>query len=121
VHFTAPAPPIAAPLAPVHRIAPLPATLNAQGEDRFGRAHNQATRILPANERLDFRWNENEYEVSAGGDGLLEADPGAFLLPYWMARFHGIIAAATGSGGGGGGGGGGGDGGGGGGGGTEEI
>ena len=46
---------------------------------------------LPASERRQYRWNADPYDVTDGGDGLSEGDPGAWLLPYWMARHHGII------------------------------
>ena len=42
---------------------------------------------LPANERRQYRWNANPWDVSDGGDGMSETDPGAWLLPYWMARY----------------------------------
>ena len=28
------------------------------------------------------------------GSGMSEQDPGAWLLPYWMARYHGILSSA---------------------------
>eukprot|EP00050_Salpingoeca_kvevrii_P011097 m.12660 g.12660 ORF g.12660 m.12660 type:complete len:765 (-) comp3253_c0_seq1:54-2348(-) len=59
-------------------------------EDRFGRARDSSMRVLPANERDQMRWNGNPHELD-GGSGMSEGDPGAWLLPYWMARFHGII------------------------------
>jgi hypothetical protein len=46
---------------------------------------------LPANERRQYRWNANPYIVADGGDGYSESDPGAWLLPYWMARYYGIL------------------------------
>ena len=50
------------------------------------------TRVLPADERSFEKWNADPYEPDQGGDGRYE-DPGsAYLLPYWMARYHGFIA-----------------------------
>lgn len=65
-------------------------------DDRFGHGHTQSTHTrspLPANERRQVRWNANPWDVSAGGDGRTEMDPGAWLLPYWLARYHGLLGA----------------------------
>ena len=58
--------------------------------DRFGGNGNDALEVLPANERSQFRWNGNPHDLD-GGNGKNEGDPGAWLLPYWMARYHGLI------------------------------
>lgn len=52
------------------------------------------TRVLPADERVFKKWNADPYEPDAGGDGREEDDGAAFLLPYWMGRYHGFIAEA---------------------------
>ena len=62
--------------------------------DRFGH-RNSISRVLPANERGQSRWNANPFDVSDTGTGTTEMDPGAYLLPYWLARYHGLIAAPT--------------------------
>ena len=36
------------------------------------------------------RWNGDPYDMN-GGDGCSEMDPGVFLLPYWLARYFGLI------------------------------
>jgi len=46
---------------------------------------------LPANERAQGRWNADAWDVSDSGDGMVEMDPGAFLLPYWLGRYYGYI------------------------------
>ncbi len=56
---------------------------------RFGEA--QATRVLPYSENPMLRWNGNPYRLTRGGDGRSEDDGVAYLLPYWMARFHGLL------------------------------
>jgi len=61
----------------------------APRNDRFGRP--QLTRVLPADERHFDRWYDNPYLPDHGGDGLTEDCGSAFLLPYWMGRFHGFI------------------------------
>ena len=49
--------------------------------------------MVPANERSQGLWNADPYSVS-GGSGMDEWDAGAWLLPYWMARYHGLIVDA---------------------------
>jgi hypothetical protein len=64
--------------------------------DRFHRVGNQMAHTrppLPANERRQDRWNKNPFEVTDGWTGMVEGDPGAWLLPYWMARYHGVLKA----------------------------
>ena len=46
---------------------------------------------LPANERRQSRWNADPWDVSDGWTGLVEDDPGAFLLPYWMNRYFSLL------------------------------
>lgn len=63
--------------------------------DRFARVHNEVIHSrppLPANERRQYRWNANPYDVSDGGDGKAEGDPGAWLLPYWLGRAIGVLS-----------------------------
>jgi hypothetical protein len=62
------------------------------------------SRVLPANERSQYLWNVDPFDTRAvqdwnneparRHDGMDEEDPGAWLLPYWLARHHGLIAAA---------------------------
>lgn len=58
--------------------------------DRHGDA--ELTRVLPYDELAITRWNGNPYRASAG-DARVEGDGVHFLLPYWMGRHHGWIAA----------------------------
>ncbi len=61
-------------------------------DDRFGRfGEKQARRIVPYDERGDFRWNHNPFRMDSGGDGGNEHDGAHYLLPYWLARYHGLI------------------------------
>ncbi len=55
---------------------------------RAGR--KQSVAVLPPDERRVMRWNGNPFELDGGG-GHGEDDPGAWLLPYWMAVYHGFI------------------------------
>jgi len=58
--------------------------------DRFGK--RQLLNVLPVDERHFDRWNKNPYLPDGGGDGRTENDGAAYLLPYWMGRYHGFIA-----------------------------
>lgn len=49
------------------------------------------TRVLPADERCFKKWNADPYEPDTDGDGRSEDDGAAYLLPYWMGRYHGFI------------------------------
>jgi hypothetical protein len=61
---------------------------------RFGKTRCKSVgHIFPANERVQHRWNGDPRDVSDGGTGMMETDPGAWLLPYWMARYHRLIKA----------------------------
>lgn len=57
--------------------------------NRFGKP--VLTRVLPADERVFEKWNADPYVPDDGGDGTLEDDGAAYLLPYWMGRYHGFI------------------------------
>ncbi|OYT70871.1 MAG: transcriptional regulator, partial [Armatimonadetes bacterium CP1_7O] len=52
----------------------------------------QSAQIVPYSERVVMRWNGNPYRLD-GGDplGRSEDDGSAFLLPYWMGRYHRLI------------------------------
>ncbi|MFQ5810118.1 MAG: hypothetical protein ACE5JM_10915 [Armatimonadota bacterium] len=57
--------------------------------DRAGQP--QLLAPLPGRERPLHKWNGNPYCIDGGND--LEEECGTFwLLPYWMGRYHGIIA-----------------------------
>ena len=54
--------------------------------DRFGK--REALTLLPPDERPVMRWNANPFVVDGGNGGRSEDDGAAFLLPYWMGRYH---------------------------------
>lgn len=60
--------------------------------DRF--SHQQLLEVLPADEREFVKWNANPYLPDSGGDGREEDDGAAYLLPYWMGRYHGFLKEA---------------------------
>ncbi|MBD3177290.1 MAG: hypothetical protein GF320_19120 [Armatimonadia bacterium] len=58
----------------------------------FDRGGNLAsTEVLPYSENGMLKWNGNPYQLRRGGGGRAEDDGGAFLLPYWMGRYHAMI------------------------------
>ncbi len=57
--------------------------------DRHGR--REALTLLPPDERPVMKWNGNPFVVDGGGGGNGEDDGAAFLLPYWMGRYHKLI------------------------------
>jgi hypothetical protein len=58
--------------------------------DRFRR--RQIRELLPPDERPVHKWNANVFVPNGGNGGRGEDDGGAFLLPYWMGRYHGYIS-----------------------------
>jgi len=52
----------------------------------------QLTDALPADERTFERWNANPYKTQDWGNGLSEGTGVHYLLPYWMGRYHRLIA-----------------------------
>lgn len=63
------------------------------GADRFHKSGARSHKVLPANERRQYRWNADPFDIEDGGDGMVEAEPSAWLIAYWMARFHGLLDA----------------------------
>ena len=57
---------------------------------RFGEV--QGLHPLSPRERRVAKWNHNPYALDGGSDGMGEEDGTFWLLPYWLGRFHGIIA-----------------------------
>ena len=57
--------------------------------DRFRR--REALTLLPPDERPVAKWNSNPFAVDGGAGGHGEDDGAAFLLPYWMGRYHKFI------------------------------
>jgi hypothetical protein len=74
---------------PVDNSQRLDAITDAEA-NRFGNA--DAIVVLAHRERAHQRWNADPYNLKGGGGGG-EADPGAFLMAYWMCRQYGILGA----------------------------
>ena len=47
--------------------------------------------LLPPDERPVMKWNSNPFQIDGGSDGRGEDDGAAFLLPYWMGRYHAFL------------------------------
>ena len=39
----------------------------------------------------DFIWQRNPFNLSGGGSGTIETAGIDYILPYWMARFYGVL------------------------------
>ena len=57
--------------------------------DRFQK--RQALVVLPYDELAMSKWNGNPYLLDGGNGGRSEDDGAAFLLPYWMGRYHQLL------------------------------
>ena len=61
-------------------------TVKACGDDR-------ACSVIPILKRptTDFLWQRSPFLLYGGGVGLVEGSGIDFILPYWMARFFGVV------------------------------
>jgi len=52
-----------------------------------------ACQPLPVEDRVttDFVWQRSPVQISGGGDGDIETAGIDYILPYWMARYYGLI------------------------------
>lgn len=48
---------------------------------------------VPLRPPADFLWQRDPFQLSGGGTGLIESAGVDYILPYWMARYFGVIAA----------------------------
>ena len=58
----------------------------ACGEDR-------ACNAIPVSDRIntDFLWQRSPFLLYGGGGGVIETAGIDYILPYWMARFYGVV------------------------------
>ncbi|HUK90490.1 MAG TPA: hypothetical protein VLZ81_08840, partial [Blastocatellia bacterium] len=49
---------------------------------------------LPVPDRIptDFLWQRSPFQLSGGGAGTIETAGIDYILPYWMARFYGVVS-----------------------------
>ena len=55
-----------------------------------------ACKPIPVPDRIttDFLWQRSPYQLAdPGGDNIIEGAGIDYILPYWMARYYGVIAA----------------------------
>jgi hypothetical protein len=62
----------------------------APSADRF--REKQSLRALAASERGVMKWNGNPFQLDYLSAGGSEDEGGFFLLPYWLGRFHKLLA-----------------------------
>ena len=58
--------------------------------DRF--REKQSLRALSPNERGVMKWNANPFQLDYPSEGRSEDEGAFFLLPYWLGRFHRLLA-----------------------------
>ncbi|HUA20854.1 MAG TPA: hypothetical protein VMB25_19030 [Bryobacteraceae bacterium] len=46
---------------------------------------------VPLRPPADFLWQDDPFQLSGGGSGLIEGAGIDYSLPYWMARYYGVI------------------------------
>lgn len=53
----------------------------------------QSCEPLPIVQRIptDFLWQRSPFQLAGGGSGLIESAGIDYLLPYWMARYYGVL------------------------------
>lgn len=56
---------------------------------------NEACDIVAVNDRpnTDFLWQRSPQLLYGGGDGTIETAGIDYLLPYWMARYYGVLGS----------------------------
>ena len=60
-----------------------------------GSAGTEACNPIPVAARVptDFLWQRDPFQLTGGGTGLIEGAGIDYILPYWMARYYGVITA----------------------------
>jgi hypothetical protein len=60
---------------------------------KFPSCGNRACDPLPVAVRVptDFLWQRNPFDLSGGGAGTIESAGIDYILPYWMARYYGVL------------------------------
>ncbi|HYL77711.1 MAG TPA: hypothetical protein VEU96_26085 [Bryobacteraceae bacterium] len=46
---------------------------------------------VPSRATTDFIWQRDPFQLAGGGAGFVETAGIDYILPYWMARFYGVI------------------------------
>ena len=58
---------------------------------------DRACQPIPVADRVttDFLWQRSPFQMSGGGSGRIENAGIDYILPYWMARYYGVLGADT--------------------------
>jgi len=56
---------------------------------------NISRTVIPIAERPyeDFLWQRHPFALTGGGDGSIESPNVDYILPYWMARYYGVVSS----------------------------
>ena len=54
---------------------------------------NRACQPIPVADRVrtDFLWQRSPFQLYGGGEGKIETAGIDYILPYWMARYYGVV------------------------------
>jgi hypothetical protein len=60
---------------------------------QFGFCGQRACQPIPVELRTptDFLWQRSPFQLTGGGDGFIENAGIDYILPYWMARYYGVL------------------------------
>jgi len=50
---------------------------------------------VPLRPPADFLWQDDPFQLTGGGLGIIETSGVDYILPYWMARYYGVISAGV--------------------------
>ena len=50
---------------------------------------------VPLRPPADFLWQDDPFQLSGGGSARIETSGVDYILPYWMARYYGVISAGV--------------------------
>ena len=55
----------------------------------------QACQPIPVPQRVttDYLWQRSPFQLAGGGQGTIETAGIDYILPYWMARYYGVVSA----------------------------
>ncbi len=58
---------------------------------------SEACQPVPVAQRppATFLWQDDPFQLTCGGSGLIESSGVDYILPYWMARYYGVVAAGS--------------------------
>jgi len=59
----------------------------------YDQCDDHACQPIPVDKRVttDFIWQRSPFQLAGGADGKIEGPGIDYILPYWMARYYGVI------------------------------